>query len=234
MKINYRVFVSFAMTLQILILLFGIAAIPVAGTPSMPLVLQGTVMVDGEPATVNTQIIAEVNGDIVGSTEVDQEGIYGSQPGNKLYITCESDNYGDIVFYVNGVESQLADADILINANSGDVLESVNMIATSPVSSVDNSGGGGGGGISSSSDDSSSSSTATTSDSSTNDESSSGSIASAGTTSLKSIATTQSANDPAKEDVLESETKPSIMVIVIGAIVLLGIVVTVGYKFKEN
>lgn len=233
MKINYRVFVSFAMTLQILILLFGIAAIPVAGTPSMPLVLQGTVMVDGVPATVNTQIIAEVNGDIVGSTEVDQEGIYGSQPGNKLYITCESDNYGDIVFYVNGVESQLADADILINANSGDVLESVNMIATSPVSSVDNSGGGGGG-ISSSSDDSSSSSTATTSDSSTDDESSSGSTASAGTTSLKSIATTQSADDPAKEDVLESETKPSIMVIVIGAIVLLGIVVTVGYKLKEN
>ena len=229
MKINYRGFVSFAITLQILILLFGIAAIPVAaGTPSLPLVLQGTVVVDGEPAPVNTEITAKVNGDVVGTTEVDQEGVYGSQPGTKLYITCEPDDYGDIKFYVNGVESQLVDVDVLKNAESGDDLYSVNMVATSPVgdSTNDGSSGSSGGG--------SYSGTATTSDSSTDDESSSESTASASTTSLKSVATTQSTDDSA-EEVPASETGSSMMIIiVIGAIVLLGIIATVGYKLKEN
>ena len=230
MKINYRSFVSFAITLQILILLFGIAAIPVAvGTPSLPLVLQGTVVVDGEPAPVNTEITAKVNGDVVGTTEVDQEGVYGSQPGTKLYITCEPDDYEDIKFYVNGVESQLVNVDILNNADSGDVLESVNMVATSPsgdgTGDVDNSGGGSSGG--------SSYSTATTSDSGTDDESSSESTASTSTT-LKSVAATESTDDSA-EEVPASETGSSMMVIiVIGAIVLLGIILTVGYKQKKN
>ena len=234
MKINYRVFVSFAMTLQILILLFGIAAIPVAaeGIPSLPLVLQGTVEVDGEPAPENTVITAKVNGDVVGTTEVDQEGVYGSQPGTKLYITCEPDDYEDIKFYVNGVESQLVDVDVLKNANSGDVLESVNMVATSPVDdgtgddgTSDDSGSSGSSG--------SSSGVTTTSDSSTNDESSSESTASASTTSLKSVATTESTDDSA-EEVPASETGSSMMIIVIGAIILLGIIITVGYKLKEN
>lgn len=232
MKINSRVFVSFAMTLQILILLFGIAAIPVSGTPSLPLVLQGTVEVDGEPAPENTVITAKVNGDVVGTTEVDQEGVYGSQPGTKLYITCEPKYYKDIKFYVNGVESQLVDVDVVNNADSGDVLESINMVATSPVddgtSDVDNSGSGSIGGSSSSY-----SGTATTSDSSTNDESSSESTASASTTSLKSVAATESTDDSA-EEVPASETGSSMMIILIGAIILLGIIITVGYKLKEN
>lgn len=239
MKINYRVFVSFAMTLQILILLFGIAAIPVAGTPSMPLVLQGTVMVDGEPAPVNTQIIAEVNGDVVGSAEVDQDGIYGSQPGTKLYITCESDNYGDIVFYVNGVESQLADEDVLKYANSGDVLESVNMITTSSVDGGTGDDGtsddsGSSGGSTSSGSSSGSSGGVTTSNSNTDDESSSASTASTSTTSLKSVATPQSEDDSTIVDSPEAETGSSTMILLIGAILFLGIIATVGYKLKEN
>ena len=234
MKINYKVFVSFAITLQTLILLFAIAVIPavaVEGTPSLPLVLQGTVELDGEPAPVNTEITAKVNGDVVGTTEVDQEGIYGSQPGTKLYITCEPDDYEDIKFYVNGVESQLVNVDVLKNAESGDDLYSVNMVATSPVGDSTDDGSSDGSGSSSGG---SYSGTATTSDSSTNDESSSESTASASTTSLKSVATTQSTDDSA-EEVPASETGSSMMIIiVIGAIVLLGIIATVGYKLKEN
>ena len=236
MKINYRVFVSFAMTLQILILLFGIAAIPVAGTPSMPLVLQGTVVVDGEPAPVNTQIVAKINGDVVGTAEVDQEGVYGSQPGTKLYITCEPDDYGNIVFYVNGVESQLVDVDVLNNAESGAVLESVNMVATSPVDggtgddgTSDDSGSSSGGGSYGGGAATTSSGTTTTSD-----ETSSESTASASTTSLKSVADTQSPDDSVEGGAPAAETGSSLMTIFIGAIVLLGIVVIAGYKLKEN
>lgn len=229
MKINYRVFVSFAITLQILMLLFAISAIPAAAVEeppsSMPLVLQGTVELNGEPAPVNTEITAKVNGDVVGTTEVDQEGIYGSQRGTKLNIKCEPDNYKDIKFYVNGVESQLVDVDILDNAKYGDVLKSVNIIATSPADDSTGVGGSSGGSYSG---------TTTTSDNSgTDDESSSGSTASASTTSPKSVASTQSTDDFA-EEVPASETGSSMMVIVIGAIVLLGIIVTVGYKLKEN
>ena len=247
MKINYRVFVTFAITLQILILLFATAVIPAVAVedtiPSHPsLVLQGTVELDGEPAPVNTEITAKVNGDVVGTTEVYQEGVYGSQQGTKLCITCESADYENIKFYVNGVESQLVDVDILKNANSGNVLESVNVniVATSPVDDStgddgtgddgtgdDGTGGGGSSGGGSYSE------TATTSDPGTDDESSSGSIASASTTSLKSVATTQSTDDSA-EEAPASETGSSMMVIVIGAIILLGIIVTVGYKLKEN
>ena len=239
MKINYKVFVSFAITLQILILLFAIASIPAIAaeeTPSLPLVLQGTVELNGEPAPINTEITAKVDSDVVGTTEVDQEGIFGSQPGTKLYITCDPDDYEDIKFYVNGVESELLDVEILKNAKSGDILESINIIATSPdgdgtgTGDVDYGGSGssGGGGIYSE--------TAITSDSSdsgTDDESSSASTASAGTTSLMSVATTQSTDDSA-EEVPASETGSSMMVIVIGAIILLGIIITVGYKLKEK
>jgi hypothetical protein len=253
MKINNRVFVSFAITLQILMLLFATAVIPAAadeeGTPSpMPLVLQGTVELDGEPAPVNTEITAKVNGVDVGTTKVDQEGVYGSQPGTKLYITCEPDNYGDIKFYVNGVESELLellDVGILKNAIPGEVF--VNMVAVSPDddgtgddgTGDDGTGDDGTGGSRSSGGGSysetatTSSETATTSDPGTDDESSSGSTASASTTSLKSVATTQSTDDSA-EEVPASETGSSMMVIVIGAIILLGIIVTVGYKLKKN
>jgi len=230
MKINSRVFVSFAMTLQILILLFGIAAVAAEGTPSWPLVLQGTVELDGEPAPVNTEITAKVDGVDVGTTKVDQEGVYGSQPGTKLCITCEPDDYGDIIFYVNGVESELLellDVDIIKNANPGEVF--VNMVAVSP----DDDGTGDDGTGTSGSGGFGYRETATTSDSSSNDESSSGSTASASTTSLKSVAATESTDDSVEEDPA-SETGSSMMVIVIGAIVLLGIIATVGYKLKEN
>ena len=155
MNINYRNFVSFAMTLQILILLFATAVIPAAAVddPSpLPLILQGTLEVDGKPASENTIIIAKVNGDDVGSVAVGQDGIYG-QLGNKLVIDCEPKNYVKIKFYVNGVESQLVNANILQDAKPGDDFKSVNMVATSSVSPVDNSDGGNGGGVNGSAPD---------------------------------------------------------------------------------
>lgn len=224
MKINYKNFVSFAMTLQILILLFGIAAIPAAAIPSPDdqFYVRGTVTVDGEPAPLNTPIIAKVDGVLVGSAKVDQVGgKYGYK--SLLPITCNSDKYGDIKFYVNNVEAKLSDVNILNDAEAGQVIESVNLIVTSPVVEKENEVTGGGFGGSAPTND-------------TDSESLSESIPSASTTPLKSVAATQSTDDfvEYEEEVPESETGSPMILLLIGAILFLGIIITVGYKLKEN
>lgn len=223
MKINYKNFVSFAMTLQILILLFGIAAIPAAANPLSPddqFYVRGTVTVDGEPAPLITQIIAKVDGVLVGSAKVDQVGgKYGYK--SLLPITCNSDKYGDIKFYVNNVEAKLSDVNILNDAKAGQVIESVNLIVTSPVVKKENEVTGGGFGGSAPTND-------------TDSESLSESTPSASTTPLKSVAATQSTDDFVEEEVPESETGSPMILLLIGAILFLGIIITVGYKLKEN
>ena len=239
MKRNYRDFVSFAITLQMLILLFGIVVLPVAaeGIPSHPLVLQGTVELDGGPAPINTAITAEVNGVFIGEAKVGQDGTYGDQT-EKLYLTCEPDDYENIKFYVNGVEA--IDVDILKNADpAGDNLE-FNIVATSPDTGGDDSTGGDDGSNSGGSNNggsysNSGSSTTTTSDS--DDGNPSGSIASVSSTgvddaSLKTVAATTQPDST--EDIPAPKTKTSMVAIVIGAIILIAIVAIAGYKLKEN
>ena len=226
MKINYKNFVSFAMTLQILILLFGIAATPAAAidnpiSPSDQLYVKGTVSVDGEPAPLNTQIVAKVDGVLVGSAKVDQVGgKYGDKPS--FPINCNSDKYGDIKFYVNNVEAKLSDLNILNDAIAGQIIESVNLIVTSPVVKKENEKTGGFGGSAPTNDIGS--------------ESLSESTPSASTTPFKSVAATQLTDDSVEyeEEVLESETGSPMMLLLIGAILFLGIIITVGYKLKEN
>lgn len=233
MKVNYKSVFPFAVTLQILIVLFAVMVIPAAAVPGKPLIIQGSLEVNGAPAPVGTVVSAELNGEIVGTTTVDHEGVYGYYPANRLPITGSTEDYPNLIFLVDGTVSQLVDVEALTNAKPGDILYSIDMVASS-VSSNDDSGsnndgsGGSGGGYYSTS----------TSDSETDDESQDGSTASTSTTndaddtSLKSVATTQSMEPT--EDVPAPETGLSMMIILIGAIVLIGIVVIVGYKLKEN
>ena len=237
MKGNQKRIFPLTMVLQIFIISFAVMAIPAVAedlaVPDKPFVLQGYVELDGVPASVGTSIYAELNGAKASKViYVDNDGEYDNFP-----VTCSSEDYSNLKFYVNEIEAQLVDGTVFDGANAGDVIGSVNLVATSPVSSDDdsdddsddNSGSGRSSG-------GSYSETATTSDS--DDESSSGSTASTSTTdvddtSLKSVAETSQPMG-STEDVPASETKTSMMVIVIGAIILLGIVVTIGYKLKEN
>ena len=233
MKVNYKSVFPFAVTLQILIVLFAVMVIPAAAVPERPLVLQGSLEVDGAPAPVGTVISVELNGEIVGTTTVDYEGEYGYYPANKLPITCSSQYYANLIFRVDGTEAKLVDAEALNNAIPGEILKSIGIVATS----VSSDGGD-------NDDDRSGSSgsyySTSTSDSETDDVSQDGSIASTSTTdnaddtSLKSVATTQP-TESTEEEVPVSETGNGLsMIILIGAIILVGIVVTVGYKLKEN
>ena len=224
MKENQKRIFPLTMVLKIFIISFAIMAIPAAAenaVPELPLVLQGNVKLDGEFPSVGDVLSVELDGQSVGTIIVGNDGEYVNFP-----VTCSSEDYSSLEFFIKGIKAELVDATVFDNADSGVILKSVDFVATSPVSPVDNSDGGSSGG-------SGYSGTATTSDSSTNDESSSGSTASAGTAPLKSVAATESTDNSA-EEVPAPETGSSMMAIVIGAIILLGIIVTVGYKLKEN
>lgn len=235
MNVNYKSVFPFAVTLQILIVLFAVMVIPATAAPEMPLLLQGSLEVDGAPASVGTVVSVELNGEIVGTTTVDHEGEYGYYPANKLPITCPTEDYANLIFRVDGTVSQLVDVKALENAGPGDILTSIDMVATSVSSGSDggdNNDGSGG---------SSSYYSTSTSDSETDDESQDGSTASTSTinnaddTSLKSVANTQPTESTGEEvPASETETGLSMMVFLIGAIVMIGIIVTVGYKLKEN
>lgn len=228
MKGNQKRIFPLTMVLQIFIISFAIMAIPAAAedlsVPDKPFVLQGYVELDGAFAPVDTIISVELDGQSAGTIIVGNDGEYDNFP-----VTCSSEDYSNLKFYVNGIEAQLVDATVFDGANAGDIIGSVNLVATSPVSNGgdnnDNSGGS-----------SSYSGTATTSTSDDQNPSEpTASVSSTGDddTSLKSVAETSQPMG-STDDVPASETKSPIMAIVIGAIVLLGIVVTVVYKLKEN
>jgi hypothetical protein len=231
MKGNQKRIISLTMVLQIFIISFAVMVIPVSAEdlslPDMPLTLRGNVELDGVPASVGTSIYAELNGAKASKIiSVVNEGEYS------FPVTCSSEDYSSLKFYVNEIETKLVDATVFDGANAGDTIESINLVAISPVNSDGNNDGsdGSNGGssryistetMSDSDEDDSSASTASTSTTDIDD------------TSLKSVAETSQPME-STEDVPAPETKTSITVLVIGAIVLLGIVVTVVYKLKEN
>jgi hypothetical protein len=145
MNKNNRVFVTFAICLQVFILLFATTAIPAAAEapllPSQIAYLFGDVVLDGKPAPVGVEITAKLNGNVVGTTVVEQAGVYGDKPLTMLLVTCDPKDYGDVKFYVNGLESQTVGENTLENGSPGNEIK-IDLIAESP---ADSSGGSSGG-----------------------------------------------------------------------------------------
>ena len=144
MNKNNRVFVTFAISLQVFILLFATMVAPAGATEdSSPvlLFLYGNISLDGEPGPVGTEIVVKLNEDVVGSSSVYHEGLYGDEPNKRLSITCDPKDYDDITFYVNGNEAQIVNPADLENANSWDLVE-LDFIAESPAVSNGGSSGG--------------------------------------------------------------------------------------------
>jgi len=230
-KTNHKNIVSFAITVQIFTLLFAAVAVPAAAQdlPEFPLILGGTVEVDGEPAPVGTVITAGLNDEIVGCTQVDCEGVCGYCPENKLYITCAADDYGDLKFYVDGVESQLVDMDALINAKPGDILTSFIIASTGGSSSTT------GGSASSSGSSSRSVGYSTTGDSDQDEAIGGVTSETSSKTTLKSTKTAQSSDSA--EQVPASEKRSSmdsIGLVLVGGILLIVAIAGVRYTLKNS
>ncbi len=111
--IQKRSFTKYTIILQIFLLLFAMATIPVSAAseaiPSFPLSVGGEVTIDGEVAPVGTEITVKLGEKTVGAATVDSAGVYGDSPANRLLITSEPDDYENLKFYVNGVETDLVD-----------------------------------------------------------------------------------------------------------------------------
>ena len=120
---------------------------PAGATEDSPvlLFLHGNISLDEEPAPVGTEIVVKLNEDVVGSSSVYHEGLYGDEPNKRLSITCDPENYGNIKFYVNGNEAKIVNPADLENANSWNLIE-LDLIAESPADSNGGSSGGGSGG----------------------------------------------------------------------------------------
>ncbi len=72
-------------------------------SPNFAIGISGNVNIGSQPAPVNTIIDARVAGTSVGSTVVQNAGLYGNKPNNKLAISADEGANVDI--YVNNVKA---------------------------------------------------------------------------------------------------------------------------------
>lgn len=132
--------------LEVTIILFAFLVVPASATEP-PIVLEGNLLVGGDPAPVGTKITVVSDGSTVAETTVTNEGVFGDERSNRLGVRSDSEI---VTIYVNGVETKTLD---LSGYQTGDTV-STDLEATVPVSTETkvtstSSGGGGGGGFSS-------------------------------------------------------------------------------------
>ncbi|WP_319507963.1 hypothetical protein [uncultured Methanolobus sp.] len=138
---------KYGVSLQVLIILFSfmVVAVPAAAV-SPPVVLEGSLMVDGSPAPVGTEVTLVADGQTVGETTITNAGLFGDERSNRLGV---SSDYSVVTVYVNDVETKTLD---LSSYQSGEAI-SLDLSATTPETPVveeeaeqkaRSSGGGGG------------------------------------------------------------------------------------------
>lgn len=215
--------------LQLFIVLFAIAMIPACSAsqgeiPSLPLLVEGEVSQGDNAAPAGTEVTVKLDGKEVGSTTLQSDGIISKE--NQLAITCEPDDYENLKFYVDGMETdQYATAE-LVDSQPGDVIE-LSLTAASTGSEDTGSSDESSGGMASSSTSTDGVDQSTTGES-TGDESELEGTASAG---ASSSGETAGDDVQAPESPVTSMTGIGVMAIVLVA--LLGVIAFLKYK-KEN
>ena len=126
-KLNASI-IKFAVVLQLFILLFAAVAVS-AASPQLPIIAGGEVKLDGNLAEAGTTITVMLDGKVISTTTVSNDGTYGDKASNRLLI--EDSDYTKYKFYVNGIESELSNPDTIRNAGAGELIE-LNLIATTP------------------------------------------------------------------------------------------------------
>ena len=131
----------FALAIKIIILSILLSGVASANPP---IVLEGTVTIDGNSAPAGTVIKAMCGDDVVGTTTVDNAGSYSDTRENRLGISSVSE-CDSVTLYVNNMKTKVVD---ISSMNAGDIV-TVNLQATSSGSSSSGStktttGGGGG------------------------------------------------------------------------------------------
>ncbi|RNI11867.1 hypothetical protein EFE42_09535 [Methanohalophilus sp. RSK] len=226
-------FTRYTIILQVFVLLFAIATIPAcSASPSLPLIVEGEVMQGDNAAPAGTEVTVEFDGKEVGSTTLQSDGIISKE--NQLAITCEPDDYENLKFYVDGMETDQYATAQLAESQPGDVVE-LSLTAASTGSSEDTgssdessgSMAGSSGGMASSSTSTDGVDQATTGES-TGEESESDGTASAGVSS---------SGEDTGDDVPAPESQPTSMtgigVMAIVLVALLGVIAFLKYKSEK-
>ncbi len=131
-KIGVMISDKISAMLMIFILLCAFFTVTALAT-SPPMMLQGNLLIDGEPAAVGTEITAVVDGNEVGATTVTKEGVFGDQRSNRLPVPS---NYDVVSIYVNNVKTQTLD---LRDYKNGDIV-SLNINAGTQVYGMNDAG----------------------------------------------------------------------------------------------
>lgn len=106
-------------------------------SPNFAMGISGNVNIGSQPAPVNTIIDARVAGTSVGSTVVQNAGLYGDKPNNKLAISAQDGANVDI--YVNNVKAGS------IVYKSQDAGKTIPLDLSAPTSGTGSSGSSGSG-----------------------------------------------------------------------------------------
>ncbi|VVB52981.1 Uncharacterised protein [uncultured archaeon] len=111
--------------------------------PSLPVMLYGNVIIDGNPAPVGVTITAKAGTSQAGATNVLTAGTYGDKPNGRLPISANDG--ANVDFYVNGIKATPS-IQFTYHSNEAGKIIRVDLSANSGTSSSSGSSSGGSGG----------------------------------------------------------------------------------------
>lgn len=129
--------------LPIFVILLTFIVIPAAAV-APPIILEGNLQIDGQPAAVGTEVTLVVDGNVVGGTTVTTEGLIGDERSNRLGL---SSDYDVVMIYVNGVEAQTLDLKNYQEEVVSLDISAASSVQETPVEYEKSTSGGGGGGF---------------------------------------------------------------------------------------
>lgn len=112
--------------------------------PSLPVMLYGNVIIDGNPAPVGVTITAKAGTSQAGATNVLTAGTYGDKANGRLPVSANDG--ANVDFYVNGIKATPS-TQFTYHSNEAGKIIRVDL-AISGTSSSSGSSGGSGGGVS--------------------------------------------------------------------------------------
>ncbi|SDG37314.1 hypothetical protein SAMN04488589_2841 [Methanolobus vulcani] len=127
--------------LTIFVILLTFIVIPAAAV-APPIILEGNLQIDGQPAAVGTEVTLVVDGNVVGGTTVTTEGLIGDERSNRLGL---SSDYDVVMIYVNGVEAQTLDLKNYQEEVVSLDISAASSVQETPVEYEKSTSGGGGG-----------------------------------------------------------------------------------------
>ena len=118
--------------------------------PSFPALAYGDVTINNQPAEIGIEVIAKVDGNVVGTILIDESGKYGG-PGtdSKLLIEADGLTGKNVEFFLNGKQGNIKLDHVKVKEEpywgSGEVKKiDLNLTIEKPAESTPSGGGGGG------------------------------------------------------------------------------------------